>query len=472
MAITVGSVANFSSGQATHHCSAMLDTNKVVLVYHDVNDSSKTKIVVGTISGTTVSWGTAAIINSGYFLNSNKTGIAVLSSGLVVVCFNDNSSTTSQVVACTISGTTVTVGTPISIGNSCVNPRISALSSTSFVLAYRNGITTYGGTVVGTVSTRTITLGDFVSCGYDFEGQLYHTIIGLDSTHFVLSYQANDYLDKNNYTVLGTISSGTTHSLGGRAAIKNYRFNGTIRVAKLSSTKFVYVYRDNKAVVCSYSGTTITVGSEQSLSNDIYTSSYAFDVDALSDTLIIIGGYDGSSFKKFIAYTVGGTTLTKEGAAVNINSGRPYAEERFYLSSLTSTKFSATWVIQSSYGQIVVADYAPPVVAPTVTTQAATNIAQTSCTGNGNITATGGANATRRGFCYKVGTSGDPTISDSVAYDDGSFGTGAFTKSITGLSAETNYRVRAYAVNSAGTSYGTTVDVKTSSAFIPRTTIF
>ena len=112
------------------------------------------------------------------------------------------------------------------------------------------------------------------------------------------------------------------------------------------------------------------------------------------------------------------------------------------------------------------------VVAPTVTTQSATNISTTSCTGNGNITATGGENCTRRGFCYKAGTSGDPTTSDSVAYDDGSFSTGAFTKSITGLTPNTSYRVRAYAVNSAGTSYGTTVDVKTLSAFIPRTMWF
>ena len=111
-------------------------------------------------------------------------------------------------------------------------------------------------------------------------------------------------------------------------------------------------------------------------------------------------------------------------------------------------------------------------VAPTITTQAATDITTTSCIGNGNITATGGANCTRRGFCYKAGTSGEPTTSDSVAYDDGSFGTGAFTKSITGLTPNTSYRVRAYAVNSAGTSYGATVDVKTLSAFIPRTMWF
>jgi hypothetical protein len=116
--------------------------------------------------------------------------------------------------------------------------------------------------------------------------------------------------------------------------------------------------------------------------------------------------------------------------------------------------------------------FVAPVVAPTVTTQSADQIATTSIRGNGNITDTGGENCTRRGFCYKVGTSGDPTISDSVAYDDGSFGTGAFTKSITGLTPGTSYRVRAYAVNSEGTSYGTTVSVKTLSSFIPRTMWF
>lgn len=101
------------------------------------------------------------------------------------------------------------------------------------------------------------------------------------------------------------------------------------------------------------------------------------------------------------------------------------------------------------------------VVEPTVTTQAVSNKATTSGLGNGNITDTGGANATRRGFCYMTGTSGDPTTANSTVYDDGDFGTGAYTKSITGLTAGTAYRVRAYAVNSAGTSYGTTVDYKT-----------
>ncbi len=71
---------------------------------------------------------------------------------------------------------------------------------------------------------------------------------------------------------------------------------------------------------------------------------------------------------------------------------------------------------------------------------------------------------TRRGFCYVAGFSGDPTTADSTAYDEGYFDTGAFSKAITGLSTATDYRVRAYAINSAGTAYGSTVDVTTAAS--------
>jgi len=96
---------------------------------------------------------------------------------------------------------------------------------------------------------------------------------------------------------------------------------------------------------------------------------------------------------------------------------------------------------------------------PTVTTQAVSSITTTGFTGNGNITSTGGANCTRRGFCYMLGTSGDPTTANSVVYDDGSFVAGSYTKIVTGLSSSTGYRVRAYAINSVGISYGATVQV-------------
>ena len=182
-----------------------------------------------------------------------------------------------------------------------------------------------------------------------------------------------------------------------------------------------------------------------------------------TQTAGLVFGGKGASFKYKITQEYNGTSWSSGG---NMSVDRVYHGGAGSQSEALSFAGESNNVTVSSTEEYII------ISAPTVTTQSATNIATTSCTGNGNITATGGANATRRGFCYKAGTSGDPTTSDSVAYDDGSFGTGAFTKTISGLSPNTDYRVRAYAVNSAGISYGATVNVKTLSAFIPRTTWF
>ena len=133
---------------------------------------------------------------------------------------------------------------------------------------------------------------------------------------------------------------------------------------------------------------------------------------------------------------------------LNSTPGGNYRNGCYYSESANDPYASVTWT---------------PVV-PTVTTSACSGTTNNQTTGNGNITATGGANATRRGFCYMVGDSGDPDTGDSTVYDDGDFGTGAFQKDITGLSAGTSYRVRAYAVNSAGTAYGSSVTVLTKPA--------
>ena len=87
---------------------------------------------------------------------------------------------------------------------------------------------------------------------------------------------------------------------------------------------------------------------------------------------------------------------------------------------------------------------------PVVTTNEVTNITQTTATSGGNVTSDGGANVTARGVCWS--TSQNPTISNSHTTDGN--GTGSFTSSITGLTANTTYYVRAYATNEKGTSYG------------------
>jgi len=95
---------------------------------------------------------------------------------------------------------------------------------------------------------------------------------------------------------------------------------------------------------------------------------------------------------------------------------------------------------------------------PTLTTAAVSAITQTSATSGGNVTANGGAAVTERGICW--GTAANPTIAGShVASGSGN---GVFTANLTGLTPGTNYYVRAYATNSAGTAYGNQVTFTTS----------
>jgi len=98
-------------------------------------------------------------------------------------------------------------------------------------------------------------------------------------------------------------------------------------------------------------------------------------------------------------------------------------------------------------------------VAATVTTQAVDQIDEDSGRGNGNITNIGSANPTKRGFCWN--TSGSPTVADDTVEEEGSFGTGAFTGSISGLDPGVQYYVKAYAYNEAGYAYGGEVNFTT-----------
>ncbi|MFZ4456954.1 MAG: T9SS type A sorting domain-containing protein [Bacteroidales bacterium] len=102
---------------------------------------------------------------------------------------------------------------------------------------------------------------------------------------------------------------------------------------------------------------------------------------------------------------------------------------------------------------------APAETAPTVTTQAVTSIAQTTATGNGNITGLGTSNPTAYGVCWN--TTGTPATADSKVDKGAASDTGAFTADMTGLTANTKYYVRAFATNSAGTSYGSEVSFTT-----------
>jgi poly(3-hydroxybutyrate) depolymerase len=95
---------------------------------------------------------------------------------------------------------------------------------------------------------------------------------------------------------------------------------------------------------------------------------------------------------------------------------------------------------------------------PTLSTSAISNLGSTTATSGGNVSADGGATVTARGVVWS--TNPTPVISLSTKTSNGT-GTGTFTSSLTSLSPNTTYFVRAYATNSAGTAYGNEISFKT-----------
>ena len=89
---------------------------------------------------------------------------------------------------------------------------------------------------------------------------------------------------------------------------------------------------------------------------------------------------------------------------------------------------------------------------PTVMTNTveSSGVTQNSANVSGSVTSAGTAAVTERGFVYSA--TANPTTSDSKV--TAALGTGAFSATLSGLTAASTYHVRAYAISGAGTAYG------------------
>ena len=93
--------------------------------------------------------------------------------------------------------------------------------------------------------------------------------------------------------------------------------------------------------------------------------------------------------------------------------------------------------------------------APILKTNAASSITATTAVSGGNISSNGGLNVTRRGVVYSTGAITDTTSTTGGGLIiDGGTGIGSFSASLTGLTNNTTYNVKAFALNSVGVTYG------------------
>ncbi|WP_172406594.1 MBG domain-containing protein, partial [Pedobacter sp. AJM] len=148
-----------------------------------------------------------------------------------------------------------------------------------------------------------------------------------------------------------------------------------------------------------------------------------------------------------------GVTTVSATTGGTVNAGTGNTSSSVGLTGLTAGttyyfRVKASNAGGSSNGSIL--NFTIPASSPTVSTDAVTSITTSSATMGGNVSAAGATAVSERGVVYA--TTINPTTSATKALTGS--GTGTFTGTVSGLSPATTYHVRAYAINTIGTSYG------------------
>ena len=315
---TAGTAVEFEAGTTNGPPTGVFDSNsnKVVIAYSDASDSTKGKAVVGTVSGTSISFGTAVEFEAG---NTSHISMAFDSnSNKVVIAYRDggNSNYGTAIVG-TVSGTSISFGTAVVFESAAVSYTATVFDSNvnKIAIAYRDGGNSdYGTAIVGTVSGTSISFGTATvfesATALEFGG-------AFDSSNNKVVFAYKDAGNSNYGTaVVGTISD-TSISFGTPVV-----FSGTDAVSAVigavfdsNANKIVFAYNNatdtsTDAVVGTVSGTSISFGTpvEVSSTNNNNTHSLAFDSHA--NTVILAFMEASTEDLEVVIGTVSGTSIS------------------------------------------------------------------------------------------------------------------------------------------------------------------
>lgn len=272
--ISFGTIATAPNNAASNYPFATFDSNsnKVVFLYADDGNNGYGTGAVGTVSGTDISFGSETVFESAntYYISATFDS----SNNKVVVAYSDggNSNYGTAVVG-TVSGTSISFGTPVVFESASAGFESVVFDSSNnkVVIAYRDdGNSNYGTAIVGTVSGTSISFGS---------PTVYHStnslanMIAFDSTNnkVVIAYKDNSDSSKGK-AVVGTVS-GTSISFGSPAvfeagAIVTSGNTGIGIVYDSNAEKIVIHYEDSgdsnysKLIVGTVSGTSISFAGE------------------------------------------------------------------------------------------------------------------------------------------------------------------------------------------------------------------
>jgi hypothetical protein len=230
-----GSEQTYNSENTINNSVAKLDTNKFVVAYKD-NDSLG-KAVVCTVSGSTISCGSE--YSFGITGGTGDLSVTALDTTHFVVAHQSTLGAYGTSTIGTVSGTTISYGSNYTFNaTNTVNISTDLIDTNKFVVAYKDS-DSLGKAIIGTVSGTAISYGGEASFGITGgTGSL--SASALDSTRFVVAHQST----------LGAYGTSTTGTVSGSSITfgSNYTFNSQntdhIANAKIDTDKFVIAYRD------------------------------------------------------------------------------------------------------------------------------------------------------------------------------------------------------------------------------------
>jgi hypothetical protein len=227
--ITFGTPVVASSGTASGWISACFDpdTNQVVIAFADGSNNGKGTAVVGSVSGASISFGSNTVFETGLILYTATVYDTV--NNKVVISYKDqtNSNYGTAVVG-TVSGTSISFGTPVVFDSLEANRVMSAFDPVAgkvgvFWEGYTPSFSDAGKAVVGTVSGTSISFGA-INTYTDTTGGFW-PVAGYDASagSFVVIWRNNV---PNAYAIAAQIS-GTSLTFGSAVQIGTSTFGSS-----------------------------------------------------------------------------------------------------------------------------------------------------------------------------------------------------------------------------------------------------
>jgi len=274
----LGSEVEFESGAVRAEITASVfdpDSNKVIIAYCDTDNSNYGTAVVGTVSGTSISFGTPAVFESGHTSNIGATYDTANDKVIIVYKDEDNSNYGTAVVG-TVSGTDISFGTAaVYLDNrSNFNHACFDTNAGKAVITFRNDYNSDAIARVGTVSGTNITFGTAVQV--DDNGNYVRTVFDSNSNKVVVAYRDGASANYGAARV-GTVS-GTDITFGDQEFFSSSATADIDVAFDTASNKVIIAYKDGgdsdkgKAVVGTVSNTDISFGSAATFNSSAVTT--------------------------------------------------------------------------------------------------------------------------------------------------------------------------------------------------------